>query len=189
LLRISLRISPPDRTGPSRTSRARTPSELAKHVPAGPTDSNRHHPGGRPTGGLPRASRIRRWAATFLPGGATASALSGTRESNAVCPGPRPGGSTVSLVPVVDRAQVRLRAHPSRPFMPSTVEFSTSKPADNWSGATQGRQDSNLQPSVLETDAQPVELHPSAVVSTKKTARSLVRAGGGRSRTFATCAT
>jgi hypothetical protein len=54
---------------------------------------------------------------------------------------------------------------PSRSFpkMPSAVELSM------WNHApaavlghccTQGRQDSNLQPSVLETDAQPVELHP-----------------------------
>jgi hypothetical protein len=55
--------------------------------------------------------------------------------------------------------------------MPSTVEFSSRKPAGNRSGATQGRQDSNLQPAVLETAAHPVELRPYAVVTQRKTAR------------------
>jgi hypothetical protein len=47
-------------------------------------------------------------------------------------------------------------------LMPSTVEFSMFVCRRTHRGR-QGRQDSNLQPSVLETDALPIELRPYAM--------------------------
>jgi hypothetical protein len=62
----------------------------------------------------------------------------------------------------------------------STVEISRHESGWRTSGS-QGRQDSNVQPPVLETGAQPVELHPSVELSgNEKAAHSRFQEGGVR---------
>jgi hypothetical protein len=69
---------------------------------------------------------------------------------------PRPGGIAPGR-PVEPPAGVLL--------MPSTVELRINNVAGRSRDEKQGRQDSNLQPSVLETGALPVELRPCEVVA------------------------
>ena len=60
------------------------------------------------------------------------------------------------------------RRRPGVLLMPSTVELRINNVSGRSRDEKQGRQDSNLQPSVLETGALPVELRPYGVVRVTK---------------------
>jgi hypothetical protein len=66
---------------------------------------------------------------------------SGTRESNAVSPDPKSGGSAISLAPDMARPTARKARRPEL-RMPSTVEFSTINAA-GIAEAAHGWQESN----------------------------------------------
>lgn len=77
---------------------------------------------------------------------------------------PKASGSAVSLVPEVMPPAGPAQAPAGVLLMPSTVKLRICNAAGRSRDEKQGRQDSNLRPSVLETGALPVELRPYEVV-------------------------
>ncbi len=94
--------------------------------------------------------------------------MPGTGVSNPVSLAPKASGSAVSLVPEVMPPGRPAQAPAGDLALPSTVELRICDAAGHSRGEKQGRQDSNLQPPVLETGALPVELRPCAVVRITK---------------------